>query len=81
MSILLLGYAAILLLYRKWFLQLTPFVKPAAIKSATTFTIIIPARNEGLYIGDCLHSIIQQNYPPHLFEVIVIDDHSTDTTS
>jgi cellulose synthase/poly-beta-1,6-N-acetylglucosamine synthase-like glycosyltransferase len=81
MTILLLGYAAILLLYRKWFLQLTPFVKPAAIKPATTFTIIIPARNEGLFIGDCLHSIVQQKYPSHLFEVIVIDDHSSDNTS
>lgn len=43
-------------------------------------SIIIPVRNESEHIKDCLVSIFKQNYPQHLFEVIVIDDYSTDTT-
>jgi cellulose synthase/poly-beta-1,6-N-acetylglucosamine synthase-like glycosyltransferase len=81
LSILFIGYAVVLLLYRKWFLQLTPFAIPNTIVPQTTFSIIIPARNEALYIGNCLQSIVEQNYPDDLVEIIVIDDHSTDDTS
>ena len=46
----------------------------------TSLSIIIPARNEAENISSCLQSILQQNYPKDLFEIIVIDDHSTDET-
>lgn len=81
LSLVFAVYACILLLYRKWFLQLKPFEKPVDIIPATTFSIIIPARNEALHIGNCLRSILNQNYPADLVEIIVIDDHSTDDTS
>lgn len=48
---------------------------------ATTVSIIIPARNEAANIGACLQSILSQNYPNHLMEVIVVDDHSEDDTA
>lgn len=41
-------------------------------------SIIVPARNEETKIGRCLESILDQNYPG--FEVVVIDDRSTDRT-
>ncbi len=41
-------------------------------------SILVPARNEEAKIGRCLESLLQQNYPN--FEVIVIDDRSTDRT-
>ena len=41
-------------------------------------SIIVPARNEQNNIEKCLLSILSQNYPN--FEVIVIDDNSTDNT-
>jgi cellulose synthase/poly-beta-1,6-N-acetylglucosamine synthase-like glycosyltransferase len=44
-------------------------------------SIIVAARNEEASILDCLNSIKKQNYPEQLFEVIIIDDHSTDDTS
>lgn len=47
----------------------------------TTFSVIVPARNEAANISRLLHSLQQQTYPPHLFEVIVVDDHSTDQTA
>ena len=47
----------------------------------TGFSIVISARNEEKNIEACLRSIIKQNYPSDLFEVIVIDDGSTDKTA
>ena len=41
-------------------------------------SVIVPARNEEKYIQRCLLSILTQNY--HNFEVIVLDDNSTDNT-
>jgi cellulose synthase/poly-beta-1,6-N-acetylglucosamine synthase-like glycosyltransferase len=47
----------------------------------TKITVIIPARNEADNIEACLNSITNQPYPKHLFEVLVVDDFSTDTTA
>ena len=47
----------------------------------TLISVIIPARNEAVNIKYCLQTIIKQNYPGHLFEILVIDDHSTDDTA
>lgn len=44
-------------------------------------SVIIPARNEEENIGACLTSILQQSYPAEKFEIIVVDDHSTDRTA
>ena len=74
------AYAILLSLYRKWFLQVQQFQVSSTHHPATKFSIIIPARNEEDNIKNCLQSIIQQQYPQELFEVIVIDDHSTDKT-
>lgn len=45
------------------------------------FSVIIPARNEAANIEACIAGILGQNYPTHLFEVIVIDDFSEDETA
>ncbi len=47
----------------------------------TQVSILIPARNEENNITDLLSNLIHQNYPGKLFEIIVIDDHSTDQTA
>lgn len=43
-------------------------------------SIVIPCRNEEKYIGRCLDSIVQQNYPKEKMEVLVIDGMSEDRT-
>jgi len=53
----------------------------AGQKSNTKITVIIPARNEEKHIGACLNSVCDQTYPKELFEVLVVDDHSTDNTA
>ena len=41
--------------------------------------IVIPAYNEAESIGTTLHSLLNQTYPP--FQIIVVDDGSTDSTA
>ncbi|HEY6064206.1 MAG TPA: glycosyltransferase, partial [Chitinophagaceae bacterium] len=47
----------------------------------TKISVIIPARNEEKNIGKLLQVLQEQSYPPVLFEIIVVDDHSTDATA
>ncbi len=80
MVILSVCYLSLILYYRNKFLKLKEY-PPARHTPTTKFSIIIPARNEEENIRVCLQSIYQNDYPPELFEVLVIDDHSTDSTS
>lgn len=59
-------------------------IKPFEIKDCkeyNSFTILIPVRNEENAIVKCLNDIMHQNYPENKFEIIVINDHSTDATT
>lgn len=47
----------------------------------TKVTILIAARNEEERIHYTIEDIIAQDYPRHLVEVIIVDDHSTDCTA
>jgi glycosyltransferase involved in cell wall biosynthesis len=46
----------------------------------TTVSIIIPLLNEEKVIGRCLQSLVRQSLPTSLFEVILVDNGSTDRT-
>src|SRR5512145_374950 len=41
-------------------------------------SILVPARNEAQNVEACVRSLLAQQYPA--FEVLVLDDHSTDAT-
>ena len=43
-------------------------------------SIIIPCRNEGKFIGACIESILENDYPKDRMEIFVIDGMSTDHT-
>ncbi|NTW51296.1 MAG: glycosyltransferase [Chlorobiaceae bacterium] len=47
--------------------------------SVPMVSMLVPARNEELNIAGCVSSLLDQDYPN--FEVIVLDDQSTDGTS
>ena len=49
-------------------------------KITSGVSIVIVARNESANIRLCLKSILKQTVSKELFEIIVIDDHSTDDT-
>lgn len=83
-AILTLLYAGLLFTYRYWYHRLRYFEPlPAALTSShvTSFSIVIPARNESANIKACIDSILAQNYSKACFEVIVIDDFSEDDTA
>ncbi len=74
-------YCAMVMYFFAGWVSTKKFVEAA---SEATFqksvTIIVPVRNEEKNIAACLESIFKQDYPKHLFEVIVVDDYSTDGT-
>lgn len=43
--------------------------------------VLIPVRNESENVLHILNDLKEQDYPAHLLEVIIIDDHSTDDTA
>lgn len=47
----------------------------------TKVTILIAARDEEEKIALTIEDILAQDYPKHLTEIIIIDDHSTDRTA
>jgi cellulose synthase/poly-beta-1,6-N-acetylglucosamine synthase-like glycosyltransferase len=49
-------------------------------KHQVKISIIIAVRNEASAIGSLLESLLKQDYPPEHFEIIIVDDHSTDET-
>lgn len=79
-AVLLSAYCLLILIYRQWFLQLPVFRIDEGAEPETCFSIIIPARNEEASIRHCVQTVLHQQYPEALFEVIVINDHSTDQT-
>src|SRR5690606_16337611 len=70
--------SVILYLMRGWYLLETPQCKTTL---RTTVSVLIAARNEEKNIGLTLQDILNQNFPVHLLEIIVVDDHSTDNTA
>lgn len=46
----------------------------------SSLSIIIPTRNRATYLACALESFTKQSYPANLFEVIIIDNGSTDNT-
>lgn len=46
-----------------------------------TVSVIVPARDEEQNIGRCLTHLIAQTYPRDRYEIIVVDDQSTDRTA
>ncbi len=46
----------------------------------TAISVVVPARNEEENIVGCIYGLLEQNYPKHLLEIIVVDDQSDDAT-
>lgn len=44
-------------------------------------TVVVPAYNSARTIGPCVESLISQNYPSELYEIIVVDNKSSDNTA
>jgi FkbM family methyltransferase len=54
--------------------------RPKAERTLPFVSVVICTFNRGNFIGDCLESLGHQTYPKERYEVIVVDDASTDNT-
>ena len=77
--LLFLLYGLLILYYWQSWKSIPGFI-PGNRLPATKISVIVPARNEQENIGSLLQALQEQTYPAALFEVIVVDDHSTDET-
>ena len=77
--LLFVCYSILIIYYWQSWNSIPDFI-PTEKSFQTKISVIIPARNEEDNIGKLLIALQQQTYPKDLFEVIVIDDHSTDKT-
>lgn len=50
------------------------------IKENSSFSIIIPVKNEAVLLERCLESLMKLDYPKECFEIIIADGRSTDDT-
>ncbi len=79
--VLFVCYAALIIYYRRSWLAIPTTQLFHNHQVPVKFTVIIPARNEAQNIKSCLDSILNQTYTTKPYEVIVVDDFSTDTTA
>src|SRR5687768_10577527 len=73
-------YSILILYYWQSWISIPGFT-PSDQTLSIYISIIIPARNEEENIGELLKVLQQQTYPKNLFEIIVVNDHSTDNTT
>lgn len=75
-----LVYLALMLFLRSGWNKIALFV-PESKHFKTNVSVIIAARNEETNIDKTISDILLQDYPAELFQLIVVDDHSTDRTA
>lgn len=81
-SLFMFAYMLLLLVYRKQWLKVPDFIINHNSNQEKIFiSVIVPARNEEKNIIALLETLKKQSYPSGLFEVLVIDDFSTDKTA
>ena len=79
-AFLTLIYVFVVITFIVGWVKIKPYKKSK--KQPSTFvSIIIAARNEEDKIAKTIDDVLAQNYPRELFELIIIDDHSTDSTA
>lgn len=78
-AVFVLGYGMLLGYYRHHWLRV-PHFKPVLPKHPTFISVVIAARNEAATLPLLLQALGRQTYPRENFEVIVVDDYSTDAT-
>ena len=71
------GLVIVYWLHNQYHLDIIVIPTPPPAK-APLISVCVPARNEERNIRPCVEAILAQDYPN--FEVIVLEDRSTDTT-
>jgi cellulose synthase/poly-beta-1,6-N-acetylglucosamine synthase-like glycosyltransferase len=80
-AILLLFYGSLMWFFHKAWKTVPLRMVPPDFTPETMVSVVVAARNEERNIARCVESLLAQDYPPELFEIIVVDDQSTDNSS
>ena len=72
-------YFVIISIYTYGWFRLKTY-NPVNKNYSTVVSIIIPARNEEDNITNLINDLINQDYPSELYEIIIVNDNSTDKT-
>src|SRR6476469_6176103 len=78
--LLLVGYAVLMGYYDGHFKKLPLFSAPD-FAPKTFVSVLVAARNEEKNLPHLLKALTTQTYPQEQFEIIIIDDFSTDSTA
>ena len=74
-------YSFLILYYTVGWYRLRAY-RPGEVSTLQTrISVIVPARNESRNIPGLLVDLLNQTFPKTLFEVLIVDDHSTDDTA
>lgn len=77
----ILWYAWVILRCWQAWRKLPDTAVPADFQPSIKISVIIPVRDEYEHVMGLLRDLEQQHFPQELLEVLVVDDHSTDTTT
>lgn len=77
--LLMVGYAILINFYHRAWNRLACFTLPGT-QPTTFISVVVAARNEENNLPALLESLNSQQYPRALYEVIIVNDHSTDNT-
>lgn len=76
----LVFYACLIFYYARHWKRLPIFEPPTATTPGVFISVVIAARNEATNLPHLLNALQNQTYPAAQFEMIVVDDFSTDGT-
>lgn len=79
--VMTLVYTLLVLYMRRGWSVIPYAVSQTTGEPRSRVSVLIAARNEEENIARTLDCIVSQDFPKHLLEVIVVDDHSTDATA
>ena len=78
--LLLIIYGVLIEFYRRSWNQLPEIESATASEGEVRISVVVAVRNEDQNITRLINSLLAQDYSFEKFEIIVVDDHSTDNT-
>ncbi len=73
-------YFILIATYSYGWLKLKPYEQGLTEPCFLFVSVVVAARNEEKNITHLLDCLLNRNYPKQMFEIIIVDDHSTDFT-
>jgi len=80
-SVLGLSYLYIIAGYLKNWQALSYLSGKNNLVNIPFISVVVAARDEEKNISDCIQSLLKQDYPVDKFEILIVDDFSTDKTA